>query len=103
MCEDYEWLTVAVLCMGFPAGVTFWVHCASAAHCARGGCDGAAFSEGVSGIWLNRSALRVHAKALPHLHLRKRNGLQPCGLRVRAGFPAAAAVRSQFVQFQPFR
>lgn len=41
---------------------------------------------GVLGKWLRRSALCVHAEALPHLPLRKRNGLQPCGLRVRSVF-----------------
>ena len=50
-----------------------------------------------------RSALRVHAKAVLRLPMRKRKGLQPCGLCVRSGFPAAAAVRLQFVQFQVFR
>ena len=60
--------------------------------------NGGAFTAGVLGKWLRRSALRVHAKALPRLPMRKRNGLNPCGLRVRAGFPAAAAAHPQFVQ-----
>lgn len=64
--------------------------------------NGAAISVGVLWIWLRRGALRVHAKALPYLPMRKRKSMQPCGLRVRAGFLAAMAVRSQFVQFQVF-
>lgn len=81
-----------------PAGSLLGIMRATATACGRDSCGGGAFSMGILGKWLRRSALRVHAKALPRLPMRKRNGLQPCGLRVRAGFLAAAAVRSQFVQ-----
>mgnify|MGYP001667992895 CR=1 FL=1 len=60
--------------------------------------NGAAISVGVLRIWLRRGALRVHAKALPYLSMRKCNGLQPCWLYVHAGLPAAAAAHPQFVQ-----
>lgn len=60
--------------------------------------NGAAISSDFFGMWLRRSPLCVHSKALLRPPMRKRNGLKPCGLRVRAGFLAAAAVRSQFVQ-----
>ena len=85
-----------------PAGSLLGIVRATATACGRDSCGGGAFSMGVLGKWLRRSALRVHAKALPYLRMRKRNGLKPCGLRVRAGFPAAAAAHPQFVQFQVF-
>ena len=81
-----------------PAGSLLGITRAAATACGRDSCGGGAFSMGVLGKWLRRSALRVHAKALLRLPLRKRNSLKPCGLRVRAGFPAAAAAHPQFVQ-----
>ena len=76
-----------------PAGSLSGVVRAPATACARGGCAGGANFRGIL-----RMSLRVHAEALLRLPLRKRKGLQPCGLRMRAVFPATSAVRLQFVQ-----
>ena len=77
-----------------PAGSLLGAGRATATPYGRGGCAGAAISMGVLGIWLRRNVLRVHATALLRLPLRKRKGLQPCGLRMSGVFPPPR----QFVQ-----
>lgn len=69
-----------------PAGSLLGIVRAPVNRYARGGCAGGAISMGVLRMLLRRSALRLHAKALLRLPMRKRNGLQPCGLRVRSVF-----------------